>query len=102
MGGRPGHPQGDRPRLGEDDSGDVAKLAANFVGQRLTCGRMGLAALVTLGKQGFEPRRRSADQLAGAPVEAALARWSGIRPLRGDRIVLDVRLGAASEPFDQA
>lgn len=96
MGRRPGDPEGAGTRLAQDNMGDFAEFAANLLGKRLVCVRMGLLPLMTLAEKSFDPGRSSSDQSCGAAIEATLFRLVGLRPGRCD-VAIEVAFRSAAE-----
>lgn len=103
MGSRPGNPESDRPSLGEDDPGDVRKLAAYLVDHR--CGRFMVrraASLIFFG-EGFDTCSRSPEKLPRPTVEQALKRIVGFVPSSGDfSVARKIRCGPRAERSYQA
>ena len=94
MGRRPGDAEGDWAGLGEDDSGNLAKLAPDLLHQRFTGERVRLASLLAFGQQGFHSRGSGADEPLRTLVEAALPCLACIVPGLGN---VTVAFGACGE-----
>jgi hypothetical protein len=102
MGFGPGHAEGDRTSLAEDDSGDFLELASDLVDEGLARGGVRLAAFLALGRQRLDSRGRGAEQTLGTPIEQLLLSLARLLPLGGDRFtVAKVRRRPAGERLDQ-
>ncbi len=87
MGRRPGDAEGAWARLGENDAGDGAEFAPDFLHQSLSRGAVRLATLLPLIEHGFDAGGCCAHESRRAPLERALAGVAGLRPGAGDLIV---------------
>src|SRR5690349_14724501 len=101
MGRRPGDSEGARSRLGEDDAGNLAQLAADLVDQRAARFAMRLPALLALGQEALDAGRGSPDQRRGAAVEPALLRLARNRPCSGDFAVHVILWSRSEAAVDQ-
>ena len=98
-----GNPEGNWPGLGEDDPGDVLKVAADLVDHRPGGLLVRLAPFLALDQQGFESCRGSTDHGARAALEVPLLRRPGCLPCASDGVVvvIEVRCRAPTERLDQ-
>jgi len=102
MGRRSGDTEGAGPGLGQDDSGNLAKLTADLVDQCPARLAVRFAPCMALAEQSFDASCRRRYQLARTAVEIALFGFARLRPYRGDLIVEIILRSSAEPTVDQA
>src|SRR6478672_6269542 len=73
--------------VSQDDSGDLAELAADLAHQSLARGAVRLAVLLALAEHGLDPGCGHPDQPGRSAVETAMARLAGGRPGSGNLLI---------------
>lgn len=90
MGFRSGDPESDGTGLGEDDSGDLAEFAADFVGQRLARRRVDLASFLTFGHHRLDTGGGCADHPSRTSIEEAAPGLASGFPGPCNSLIVDV------------
>lgn len=102
MGRRPGDAESLGTGLAQDDSGNVAKLAADFSDERFARSLVRLTAMVPLIEQGFDSGRSRAHEASRPAIEIMLFGVAGVVPGAGDPVVEVVRWSVGKAPVDQS
>lgn len=102
MGRRSFDAEGDGSRLGEDDAGKIAKLAADLLDQGPACFLVRLTPFMANPEERFDARCRLADKPSRTPIETALPRVACNVPGFSDLIVEIITRAVTEAAVDQA